>query len=62
MPAAKEKTEIFINATSNNIYTEAGRCAPKATVELTVDQAKAHKGLELASSYKQPEPEKETEE
>jgi len=36
----------YKNKTSHNIFTEAGRCRPKAVIELTTEQADQYAGLE----------------
>lgn len=47
-PKRKGRMSVFTfrNTTRNNIFTEAGRCAPGNTVELRGDLAEQYKGLE----------------
>jgi hypothetical protein len=42
----------YVNKSTNNIFTEAGRCMPGETVELSTEQAKAYPGLEAISAPK----------
>ena len=43
-------TVEYKNATTVNIFTDAGKVAPDCTVFLTEDQASNHKGLELCQT------------
>jgi uncharacterized membrane protein YheB (UPF0754 family) len=46
-PKAKPaKGELFINNSSDNVFTTVGRCGPGGTVELDPEEAKNYKGLE----------------
>lgn len=44
-PAASKKQ--YRNGTKFNIFTGSGRCMPGQTVEMTEDEAKRYKGLDL---------------
>jgi len=44
------KLSKYKNESQANVYTEFGLIAPKAWVELTVTQAKMHKGLVLCKT------------
>ena len=60
MPTAKKaETVEFINASTNNIFTEEGTCRPGEKVSMNPDFAKFYKGLEPAATYKEPEKEED---
>lgn len=44
------KLAQYKNTTLENIFTEAGRCAPEGVVTLSTSQAKSYKGLELCKT------------
>jgi len=39
--------QFYTNTSDINVFTEGGRCHPKGRVELTSDEAKQYKDLEL---------------